>query len=103
MRWNRSEQKQEARTAGSVQHEQPTFASLPLLVTCNAIRRPNYEAWNGKSPNTLRRLDVECSSSHSQRSVGCHLGEMALTRQRLVTFLRKGDVPIGRLQVKRMM
>jgi hypothetical protein len=31
---------------------------------------------------------VECSSPNSQRSARCHLSEMDLTRQRLVTFLR---------------
>ena len=31
---------------------------------------------------------MECSSSNSQRSAKCHLSEMELTRQRLVTFLR---------------
>src|ERR1700693_3079177 len=95
MRSNRFERKQEARTAGSIQHRRPTFASLPLLVTCNAIRRPNYEAQDGKSPNILRRLDVECSNSHSQRSPGCHLGEIDLTRSRLVTFLRREMCPLG--------
>jgi hypothetical protein len=32
---------------------------------------------------------VECSSPNSQRSARCHLSEMDLTRQRLVTFLRE--------------
>jgi hypothetical protein len=31
---------------------------------------------------------VECSSQNSRRSARCHLSEMNLTRQRLVTFLR---------------
>jgi hypothetical protein len=31
---------------------------------------------------------MECSSPNSQRSARCHLSEMDLTRQRLVTFLR---------------
>ncbi len=30
-----------------------------------------------------------CSSPNSQRSARCHLSEMDLTRQRLVTFLRE--------------
>src|SRR5882724_10688016 len=85
MRSNRFERKQEARTAGSIQHKQPTLASLILLVTCSAIRRPNYEGWDKRGSNTLRRPDVGCSSPNSQR---CHLSEMYLTRQRLVTFLR---------------
>src|SRR6266446_1111211 len=41
MRSNRFERKQEARTGGSIQHEQPTLAFRLLLVTCNAIRHPN--------------------------------------------------------------
>jgi len=32
---------------------------------------------------------VECSRPNSQRSARCHLSEMDLTRQRLVTFLRE--------------
>jgi hypothetical protein len=32
---------------------------------------------------------VECSSPDSQRIAGCHLSEMDLTRQRLVTFPRE--------------
>ena len=31
---------------------------------------------------------MECSSPNSQRSARCHLSEMDLTRQRLVTLLR---------------
>jgi hypothetical protein len=31
---------------------------------------------------------VGCSSPNSQRRARCHLSEMGLTRQRLVTFLR---------------
>ena len=31
---------------------------------------------------------MECSSPNSQRSARCHLSEMDLTRQRVVTFLR---------------
>ena len=32
---------------------------------------------------------MECSSPNSQRSARCHLSEMDLTRQRIVTFLRE--------------
>ena len=32
---------------------------------------------------------MECSSPNSQRDARCHLSEMELTRQRLVTFLRE--------------
>ncbi len=32
---------------------------------------------------------MECSRPNSQRSARCHLSEMDLTRQRLVTFLRE--------------
>src|SRR5882757_685595 len=90
MRSNRSEQKQEERTVGSIQHNQLTLASLLLLVTCKCNTASKHEAWDGNCSNTLRRLDAECSSPNSQRSARCHLSEMDLTRQRLVTFLREG-------------
>src|ERR1700690_2994967 len=89
MRSNRFEGKQEARTAGSTQHKQTAFASLLLLVTCKCNTASKHEAWDGNCSNTLRGLDVGCSSPNSQRSARCHLSEMDLTRQRLVTFLRE--------------
>src|SRR5712692_10963481 len=87
MQSNRFERKQEARTAGSTRHKQPTFASLLLLAAykCNTASKPGGMGWG--CSNSLRRLDVECSSPDSQRSARCHLSEMDLTRQRLVTFL----------------
>jgi hypothetical protein len=38
---------------------------------------------------------MECSSPNSQRDARCHLSEMELTRQRLVTFLREEMGPLG--------
>jgi hypothetical protein len=35
---------------------------------------------------------MECSSSHSQRSARCHLGDMELTRQRLDTLPREPSI-----------
>ena len=35
---------------------------------------------------------MECLSPNSQRSARCHLSEMDLTRQRLVTFPSRGNV-----------
>ena len=40
---------------------------------------------------------MECSRPSSQRSARCHLSEMDLTRQSLVTFLR-GEVRAAVLQ-----
>src|SRR6266699_3270460 len=92
MRPNRSEQKQEARTAGSIQHKQPTLASLLLLVTRNAIQRPNYETWDGNCSNTLRRLDVGCSRPNSQRSARCHLSETDLDASNAWHISARGNV-----------
>src|SRR6266478_3086554 len=86
MQWNRSEQKQQARTTGSIQHKQPTLASRSSL---SHVMQYGVQTMRcGNCSNTLRRLDVECSSPNSQRSARCHLSEMDLTRQRLVTFVK---------------
>src|SRR5438128_10093317 len=76
MRSNRSEQKQEARTAGSIRHKQPTLASLLLLVTCNAIRRPK----SGMGWELFQHIE----------ETRCGMFEPKLAAERKVSFERDG-------------
>src|SRR6266704_5114198 len=76
MRTDCFERKQEARTAGSIRHKQPTLASLLLLVTCNAIRRPK----SGMGWELFQHIE----------ETRCGMFEPKLAAERKVSFERDG-------------